>query len=60
LSSIIEEIKKWKTTNMMFAHSYAAAGHFETLVRKIDVRALVLLNHPKSIRLFEHSENNLT
>jgi hypothetical protein len=23
-------------------------------------RALVLQNHPKSIRLFEHSENNLT
>jgi hypothetical protein len=31
-------------------------------VREIDFRALVrmLQNHPKSIRLFEHSENNLT
>jgi hypothetical protein len=32
---------------------------FEALVREIDVRALVLQNHPKSIRLFDHSENNL-
>jgi hypothetical protein len=32
---------------------YAVAGHFEALVREIDVRALVRM-------LFEHSENNLT
>jgi hypothetical protein len=46
----------------MLAHYYAVAGHFEALVSEIDVRALVrmLQNHPKSIRLFEHSENNLT
>jgi hypothetical protein len=30
------------------------------VVREIDVRALVPQNHPKSIRLFDHSENNLT
>jgi hypothetical protein len=36
------------------------ACHFEGLVREIDVLALVLQNHPKSIRLFEHSKNNLT
>jgi hypothetical protein len=36
------------------------AGPFEALVREIDISALVLQNHPKSIRLFEHSENNLT
>jgi hypothetical protein len=48
---------------------YAVASHFESLVRKIDVlsecflddfEALVLQNHTKSIRLFEHSKNNLT
>jgi hypothetical protein len=44
----------------MLAHYYAVAGNFEALVREIDVRALGLQNHPKSIRLFEHSENNLT
>jgi hypothetical protein len=44
----------------MFAHYYAVAGHFEALVREIDVCALGLQNHPKSNRLFEHSENNLT
>jgi hypothetical protein len=32
------------------AQYYAVAGHFEALVRKIDVPALVLQNHPKSIR----------
>jgi hypothetical protein len=33
---------------------------FEALVREIAVRALVLQNHPKNIRLFELSENKLT
>jgi hypothetical protein len=44
----------------MFAHYYAIAGGFEAPEREIDIRALVLQNHQKSIRLFEHSENNLT
>jgi hypothetical protein len=30
------------------------------VVRERRFRALVLQNHPKGIRLFEHSENNLT
>jgi hypothetical protein len=46
----------------MFAHYYAVAGHFEALVREIDVRALVrmLLDDFAALALFEHSENNLT
>jgi hypothetical protein len=31
---------------------------FEALMREIEVPALVLQNHPKSIHLFDHSENN--
>jgi hypothetical protein len=30
------------------------------VVRERRFRALVLQNHPKGIRLFEHSENNMT
>jgi hypothetical protein len=44
----------------MFAYYYAVAGHFKALVREIGVLALVLQNHPKSLRFFGHSENNLT
>jgi hypothetical protein len=51
--ALVREIDVRALVRMLFRY-------FEALVRERRFRALVLQNHSKSIRLFDHSENNLT
>jgi hypothetical protein len=72
LALFCRTLKKYFLNSLPSKSHFAIAYHFEALVREIDVSALVrmLLDYfealvreidvPKSIRLFEHSENNLT
>jgi hypothetical protein len=72
LALFCRTLKKYFLNSLPSKSHFATAYHFEALVREIDVSALVrmLLDYfealvgeidvPKSIRLFEHSENNLT
>jgi hypothetical protein len=60
----VSQFSKWCTINTELVifelTTFKMTFRDRVVVRERRFRALVLQNHPKSTRFFEHSENNLT